>query len=859
MSVIDSIQISGVTYTIQGSGGGGNPTVELTQAEYDALVTAGTVSPNTYYIITDASGGDLSNYMSSAQTMSAITEATSGKADTTAVTQSITEATSGKVDSNVYTAYTASTDTAIQGKQDTLVSGTNIKTINNESLLGSGNITIQGGGGGGKAISAGRGISITTGETADTVSLDVPIYKTENGTGNTCVGTTNDVGLGSYNCFLVGENNNTTFYQSDSILCGNNNYINEIRCSSSQCFGSYNKINNAREFASGCYNNSIQSNSTFGDSGNTLFSVGNGTADNARHNAFEIRQNGDIYITSGGTDIKLQDNLGGGGGEGTVSALTETNPVALNGDYSTYYTATTIDTIYLISKFDNTFYNCYTMGGYLSDDGYFDIYTSGNENGITSVSTSTAFTSTITDGIAEIKFVSPLTPKRILDLRNSFIAYYFPPTPYTSGSTSEVVEGAVYDSLRKLSLDVLQKDGIHDYYIYTTDNGFGFNLSTDKNNYSGILALASPTINFNGGKLNTQFSSTTASQVVINNGNSEYCTLFHSKPYDDITITFNPSYNGGVTQANFTIYAQISEYQSVQKYFTYDIANNSISWSSISQFNSGECLICGVDHPNPNGFVVTLVTTTSNIHDGQEIIDDLYANKQDKLSAGTNITIVDNVISAEGGGGKAVSGGTNISVTTGETADTINCTLPITATTDTTNKTISIGQGITADTSSNGCVVIGSAAKGKTYDVVVGNKAKNNGNWNENVIIGYEAKGYSQSIAIGSYTETYNDYQGGGVAIGYYARAKNIKNAVAIGAEVSTTGTTKTNINNQLRIDTSNQVYISNSANTSTYCLQEKIENTEAALGGLSLVKLTQAQYDALATKDSNTLYVIVN
>ena len=29
-------------------------------------------------------------------------------------------------------------------------------------------------------------------------------------------------------------------------------------------------------------------------------------------------------------------------------------------------------------------------------------------------------------------------------------------------------------------------------------------------------------------------------------------------------------------------------------------------------------------------------------------------------------------------------------------------------------------------------------------------------------------------------------------------------------------------------------------------------------LGGLSLVKLTQAQYDALATKDSNVLYVIV-
>lgn len=33
------------------------------------------------------------------------------------------------------------------GKQDALVSGTNIKTINNQSLLGSGNITISGGGG----------------------------------------------------------------------------------------------------------------------------------------------------------------------------------------------------------------------------------------------------------------------------------------------------------------------------------------------------------------------------------------------------------------------------------------------------------------------------------------------------------------------------------------------------------------------------------------------------------------------------------------------------------------------------------------------------------------------------------------
>lgn len=39
------------------------------------------------------------------------------------------------------------TKNTIDLKQDILVSGTSIKTINNESLLGSGNISIQGGGG----------------------------------------------------------------------------------------------------------------------------------------------------------------------------------------------------------------------------------------------------------------------------------------------------------------------------------------------------------------------------------------------------------------------------------------------------------------------------------------------------------------------------------------------------------------------------------------------------------------------------------------------------------------------------------------------------------------------------------------
>ena len=81
------------------------------------------------------------NYLNAARTQELINEIKtrlSGKADnaTTISGYGITDA------------YTKTeVDTALSGKQATLVSGTNLKTINNESLLGSGNITVGGGGG----------------------------------------------------------------------------------------------------------------------------------------------------------------------------------------------------------------------------------------------------------------------------------------------------------------------------------------------------------------------------------------------------------------------------------------------------------------------------------------------------------------------------------------------------------------------------------------------------------------------------------------------------------------------------------------------------------------------------------------
>lgn len=301
-NIITDIQLSGITYQIQGDitvdaaldSGSTNPvenkaiynkfdeveevtaaglnalndkitpTVELTQAQYDALTTK---DPNTYYIITDAQAGDLTNYYTKTET-----------------------------------------NTLLGGKQATLVSGTNIKTINNESILGSGNIDIQGGGG--KAVSGGTNISITTGETADTINCTLPIS----------VGT-NTIEISKKN-IKIGTNNTTSNYNRVQCAIGENNTASGIY---SFAFGVYSQATNYSTVSMGYMttaNNQYQASfgrnplssvgsSTFGDSGNTLFVVGNATGNTYAdaHNAFEIRQNGDIYCSDGTNDVKLQDTI----------------------------------------------------------------------------------------------------------------------------------------------------------------------------------------------------------------------------------------------------------------------------------------------------------------------------------------------------------------------------------------------------------------------------------------------------------------------------------------------------------------------------------------------------------------------
>ena len=238
-------------------------------------------------------------------------------------------------------------------------------------------------GGGGKAIEAGTNISITTGETADTINCTL---NAKNGTGEASF-----IANGTYGGIMNSATGNcaTAFGLSNeangraSFVIGGGNYGNgeysfaggsssEARGNNSFAFGYGAKTIGTYSIAFGSYfplaNNTAEvaigkanvSNTGSTDADKTLFSVGNGTNSSNRHNAFEIRMNGDIYISKDGQDVKLQDQLGGGGSSYTAGDGIDINNdvISVTGKVDTSaFTAHTADTVIHVTSAEKAAWN----------------------------------------------------------------------------------------------------------------------------------------------------------------------------------------------------------------------------------------------------------------------------------------------------------------------------------------------------------------------------------------------------------------------------------------------------------------------------------------------------------------------
>ena len=242
----------------------------------------------------------------------------------------------------------------------------------------------------------------------------------------------------------------------------------------------------------------------------------------------------------------------------------------------------------------------------------------------------------------------------------------------------------------------------------------------------------------------------------------------------------------------------------------------------------------------------------------------------------------------QGGGGKAIEAGTNISVTTGETADTINCTLPITAGTNSNGKGIIIGD---SECTAKGLYAISlghSSDAGGDYSFCNGSNSSANGSMSFSYGNGCKSMydytlmfGFSNSstkpqqysfggslkpkneleFSFGRHNKSYS-------ASTTFGHSGNTMFSIGNGYDFSSTH----NFHNAFEVRQNGDIYVPNTDDTSVtgdYAyslypmvrLQDTITATSAnttALGGLKLAKLTQSEYDALSPNyDANTLYVI--
>lgn len=295
----------------------------------------------------------------------------------------------------------------------------------------------------------------------------------------------------------------------------------------------------------------------------------------------------------------------------------------------------------------------------------------------------------------------------------------------------------------------------------------------------------------------------------------------------------------------------------------YDPENDETTNSSLNIINNGEgetyIELTDVDE-NSVKIETTGITINGDAVATEPYVDDALSGKVDTSAITTAITSgsTDSEIPTAkavydatqgGGGGATYSAGTNISI---DTANTINCTLPITTGTNVLtidSKQIKIGTQTTGQTNGFSFAMGDGVKAAQYYTFAVGASV--------------EAKGYcSQSFGQRVYSNNHNEFSCGKFNDSVTGSTASGQTLFSVGNGENYT----TNKHNALEIRQNGDIYFPDTDNTTYQNDYQKpmvrLQDVYGALGGLKFVQCSQSEYDSMVsggTVDSSTIYFITN
>ena len=492
---------------------------------------------------------------------------------------------------------------------------------------------------------------------------------------------------------------------------------------------------------------------------------------------------------------------------------------------------------------------------------------------------------------------------RAINVYNSFLGYMAIAT--SSGQSKNVIENSIIPALNEIGKGI--GAGINTFLsLSPNSNGLVMTVTDGGGTRNSTAQLNTSTIKWNSNGGSVYFETPEYGQVVLNDGTAQYINevfnfYSYDKSYDDVTLTVNSATtntNGATYQFRFinssdNIYgaytftlsladglhnvdSNIYTYADITDTFStdYKIKLTAKPGYKISYLKSSYRGITttGASEANQNLCIVNLVTTTSNVRPGNEVIDDIYT----KLSGIPTVTsaVTSGDTNAVAGGAvydQVTIGGGVEKISTVTAASYTSVVMP-----DCDKFTISastaIGDTITAGGSvinvydkSTDTFVFSSATvsdMNSNYVTVEGTTADTS--IALTAVDGYYFKGNSSMIFKSNYS--------GGWVVTFYKNAdaewlKNVVSAHTANTTIHVTAADKTAWNAKSDFsgsynDLTNKPTIPTVTSAVTSGSTEAVESgaVYSKMGGLTLLKLTQSAYDALSPDyDSNTLYVIVN